>query len=248
MKEQLIYGLHTVQTILSHTPEKIRVLFIQQGRHDFRMQDIIDLAEKNHISLQYIAKDKLDLLAINANHQGIAAKIISTPECTEIDIPDILANSNTPPLLLILDEVQDPHNLGACLRSANAAGVQAVIAPKNNAAGLTSVVRKVASGAAEVTPFITVTNLARTLTLLKNNGIWIYGADTNAKKTIYEIDWRGPVALVLGSEDKGLRRLTKEHCDDIVSIPMCGTIGSLNVSVATGICLFEVVRQRLIRN
>lgn len=245
MKNPLIYGLHTVHALLKSTPEKIRTLFVQSGRNDARMQNIVVLAEQNNISIQYIAKEKLDSLSENSNHQGIAAKTVTIADYSEVDLHNILANIKTPPFLLILDGVQDPHNLGACLRSANAAGVHAVIAPKNNAAGITATVRKVASGAAETTPFIPITNLARTMTLLKEHGIWIYGADSDANISIYDTNWSGPIALVLGGEGKGLRRLTREHCDGMVSIPMSGTISSLNVSVATGICLFEVVRQRL---
>jgi 23S rRNA (guanosine2251-2'-O)-methyltransferase len=244
MKEPLIYGLHTVEALLNSTPEKIKILLLQSGRNDIRIKNIIMLAEQLNISIQYIAKEKLDALLLNANHQGVAAKTIKIFNYSENDLNNILSNTKEPPLLLILDGVQDPHNLGACLRSANAAGVDIVITPKNNVTGITSVVRKVASGAAETTPFIQVTNLARTLTSLKNQGIWVYGADSSAKKNIYNNDWCGPVALVLGGEGKGLRRLTREYCDELVSIPMFGTIASLNVSVATGICLFEVVRQR----
>lgn len=244
MKDQLVYGLHTIQALLNNSPEKIRVLFIQSGRDDPRIQSVIELAKKNSIATQYIAKDKLDNLLENATHQGVAANIIATSSYSEIDIKNILSNLSEPPFLLILDGVQDPHNLGACLRSANAAGVNAVIVPKNNAADLTPIARKVASGAAETTPFIQVTNLAHTLSMLKEQGIWIYGADSETQNTIYQNDWRGPIALILGGEGKGLRRLTRENCDGFVSIPMQGSVASLNVSVAAGVCLFEVVRQR----
>lgn len=247
MKNQIIYGLHTVQALLRNSPEKIRVLLIQSSREDARIKHIIELAKENNIAIQYIAKDKLDNLVEKTAHQGVAAKIITTPSYSEIDIQNILSNLLEPPFLLILDGIQDPRNLGACLRSANAAGVNAVIAPKNNAADLTPTARKVASGAAETMPFIRVTNLVRTLGELKEQGIWIYGADAEAKKTIYQNDWRGPVALILGSEGKGLRRLTRENCDSLVSIPMLGAVTSLNISVAAGICLFEVIRQRNFR-
>jgi 23S rRNA (guanosine2251-2'-O)-methyltransferase len=244
MRNQLVYGLHTIQALLNNNPEKIRVLFVQTGR-DARIQHLIELAKQHGIAVQYISKEKLDnLLEKETAHQGIAADIITAVSYSEIDLKNILANSTKPPFLLILDGVQDPHNLGACLRSANAAGVNAVIVPKNNAADLTPAARKAASGAAETTPLIQVTNLVRALDILKEHGIWIYGADASAEHTIYQNNWQGPVALILGGEGKGLRRLTRENCDGLVKIPMQGTVASLNVSVAAGICLFEVLRQR----
>ena len=243
MKDKYIYGLHAVQAALEHSPQNIKSLWIQQDKKDPKIQQILDLAAKHNISVQPITSKKLDQMLPHCNHQGVAAISIKTTY-HESDLSIILKNIPTPPLLLILDGIQDPHNLGACLRTANAAGVHAVIAPKDKAAGLTPTVCKVASGAAETTPFIQVTNLVRTIQQLKEQGIWIYGTAHDAPKSIYAMDFTAPIAIVLGSEDKGLRRLTREHCDELISIPMAGTVSNLNVSVATGICLFEAIRQR----
>jgi 23S rRNA (guanosine2251-2'-O)-methyltransferase len=235
-----VFGLHAVQALLEHTPEKIQSLFIAQDRHDQRMQKIIALAKQRKISLLPLKKDQYQ-----QNHQGVVA-ICDAPKANiDIDLPTLFENLQEPPLLLILDGVQDPHNLGACLRTANAAGVHAVIIPKDRAAPLNTTVRKVASGAAEITPLITVTNLVRTLEYLKEQGVWLYGMAGEAKKSLYEFDFKTPIAFVLGSEGEGLRRLTREHCDELLSIPMDGEVSSLNVSVATGVCLFEAVRQRM---
>ncbi len=239
--KQYVYGLHSVAALLENKAHDINSILVQDNRHDGKIQKLITLAQKNNIPCQSHTKQELDKL-INANHQGIIAIVTATAKA--YDLANILENLSEPALLLILDGVQDPHNLGACLRSANAAGVHAVIAPKDKAVGITDVVRKVASGAVETTPFIQVTNLARTIKQLQEQGIWIYGADAEACDNIYDIDLRGPVALVLGAEGRGLRRLTKESCDGLLKIPMSGDIASLNVSVAAGICLFEAVRQR----
>lgn len=233
MKKEYIYGIHAVQAVLKNKPNTILELYIQDSvGARFIAPDI-----KKHI----VTKKKLDTLYPGCVHQGIVAIIESNNIYHEKD----LLNLPKPTFLLILDCIQDPHNLGAILRSANAAGVQAVIAPKNNAVGITPVVRKVASGAVETTPFIQVTNLARTMRMLKDHGVWLYGADSEAKTTIYATDLRGNIAIVLGAEGKGLRRLTRENCDALMNIPMHGnsTVASLNVSVAAGICLFEAIRQ-----
>lgn len=243
MTQQYIYGIHTVTAALQTAPQNISKILIQPGR---RVPNIEALARKNNIVIQVAVKTEIDKLLPTINHQGVVAIVLPNNIYHEHDLNKLLDNLTEPPFLLILDGVQDPHNLGACLRSANAAGVHVVIAPKDNAVGLTPAVRKVASGAAEITPFIQVTNLARTLRSLKERGIWLYGAAMEAKNSIYNTDLPGPVALVLGAEGKGLRRLTKDHCDDLISIPMLGMVSSLNVSVAAGICLFEAVRQRKI--
>lgn len=240
-----IFGYHAVISLLSHTPKHIKHIYLQNKKQDDRVQEILQLANTHNIPIEYLSREFLDEMVNHANHQGIVAKITHDANYTEDDIEIILSKINTPPLLLILDEIQDPHNLGACLRTANAAGVHAVIAPKDNACGITPTVYKVASGAVDSTPFIQVTNLARTMRKLKELNIWIYGTDENAKDDIYHTDFKGPVAFVLGAEGEGLRRLTREHCDFMVKIPMTGTVPNLNVSVATGVCLFEVVRQRL---
>jgi 23S rRNA (guanosine2251-2'-O)-methyltransferase len=240
-----IYGIHPILAILTQNPERILNLYIQLGRQDQRIQEIIQIAQQHGIAIHQQASAKLIALTNSQHTQGVVAQCRKVREYTETDLEHLLETRHKAPFLLILDEVQDPHNLGACLRSANAAGVDAVIAPKHHAAQLTPTVSKIASGAAEVTPFISVTNLARTMRALKEKGIWLLGASADASKSIYQADLSGSIALVMGAEGKGLRRLTQEQCDDLLSIPMAGTVASLNVSVAAGICLFEAVRQRL---
>jgi 23S rRNA (guanosine2251-2'-O)-methyltransferase len=243
MKTQYIYGLHSVEAILRNTPHKVRQLFLQRGRYDKRVQKILQLARENDIKPEIINKKKLDELLPNCQHQGIAAIVVGEVMYQETDLVGLL-DSIKKPFLLILDGVKDPHNLGACLRSANAAGIDVVIAPKDNAVGMTATVRKVACGAAETTPYIQVTNLARTMSMFKERGIWLYGAAADVETRIYDVNLTGAMGLVFGGEEKGLRRLTRKHCDRLMSIPMFGTISSLNVSVAAGICLFEAIRQR----
>lgn len=239
---EYIYGWHPITTLLNLQPQKLKEIFIQNNRHDQKVQGTIALAKKNNITCSLVSKQKLDESLPNSNHQGIAATITNSLY-QEQDLPDLLAKPAGHSLVLILDGIQDPHNLGACLRTANAAGVTAVIAPKDNSVGLTSTVHKTACGAAAITPFIQVTNLARTMKLLKELGFWVYGTDAEAPESIYQTTFQGAVAIVLGAEETGLRRLTKENCDYLISIPMYGSIPSLNVSVATGICLFEIAHQ-----
>lgn len=243
--KQCIFGLHAVQALLQKQPERIIRLCVAEERHDKKIASLLKLAKQYGILIVPASKQELDRMTQDANHQGVVAFCEKTRIYTENDLKNLLESLSTPPFLLILDGVQDPHNLGACLRSADAAGVHAIIAPKDKAVGLTSVVSKVASGAAENVPFIQVTNLVRTLEELKTLGIWLYGAAAEAQQMLYQTDLSGPVALILGAEGAGLRRLTREHCDVLVKIPMQGSVSSLNVSVATGIFLFEVVRQRL---
>ena len=219
-------------------------IYLLKERHDTRIKEIEKLLHSSNIETILLEKSKLTNLVGEVNHQGVIADVLPSQKYYTA-LEDFLHDHDlTNALFLILDGVLDPHNLGACLRSANAAGVTAVIVPKDNAVGITPVVRKVACGAAEILPFIQVTNLSRALQTLQDHNIWIYGAATDATKTIYEIDYTSATAIVLGAEEKGLRRLTREYCDELVSIPMIGDMPSLNVSVATGICLFEVVRQR----
>lgn len=241
MKNDFIYGIHTVAALLARAPERIDTLQILEGRADQRMQKLLNDAERANIRIERVSRDALD--KFEAKHQGVVALLANNFEYREADLKSLIERAANP-LLLILDGVADPHNLGACLRSADAAGVAAVIAPRDNAASLTPVVRKVASGAAEAIPFIAVTNLARTLRDLKEWGVWIVGTAGEADTLIYEQDLSGPIALAMGAEGSGLRRLTREHCDFLVKLPMAGSVSSLNVSVATGICLFEAVRQR----
>ncbi|WP_370300998.1 23S rRNA (guanosine(2251)-2'-O)-methyltransferase RlmB [Alkalimarinus coralli] len=240
---QNVFGLHAVNALLEKEPEKIKRLLILKGRKDKRLESLLVSARKRGVSIASVDRHQLDKI-VNGSHQGVVAECDTAAELEEGDLEALLQSLNEKPFLLVLDGVTDPHNLGACLRSADAAGVQAVIAPKDKSAPLNGVARKVACGAAENVPYIKVTNLARTLRWLKQYGVWLVGAAGETDKTIYENDFNGAVALIMGAEGKGLRRLTKEHCDDLVKIPMAGSVSSLNVSVATGVCLFEAVRQR----
>jgi len=240
----IIYGLHAVSAALAHGRNKPVELWLDAARRDVRMQQLIQAVHEAGVPVRRVAHAELDKTVPGARHQGVLAFCRSQPVYSEDDLPFLLEKLTEPALLLVLDGVQDPHNLGACLRSADAAGVHAVIVPRDRAAGLTPVARKVASGAAETVPFIQVTNLARTLRELRQAGVWVYGFAGEADASLYALDLRGNVALVLGSEGDGLRRLTREHCDQLVRIPMPGQFESLNVSVAAGVALFEAVRQR----
>ncbi|UZE96895.1 23S rRNA (guanosine(2251)-2'-O)-methyltransferase RlmB [Alkalimarinus alittae] len=240
---QTVFGLHAVSALLEKDPEKIKRLLVLRGRKDKRLESLLVAARKAGVSIENIERHQLDKI-VAGNHQGVIAECDSIAEMDEGDLETLLQALTEKPFLLVLDGVTDPHNLGACLRSADAAGVHAVIAPKDKSAPLNGVARKVACGAAEHVPYIKVTNLARTLKWLKQYGIWLVGAAGETEQTIYENDFNGAIALIMGAEGKGLRRLTKEHCDGLVKIPMAGSVSSLNVSVATGICLFEAVRQR----
>ncbi|OGT66963.1 MAG: 23S rRNA (guanosine(2251)-2'-O)-methyltransferase RlmB [Gammaproteobacteria bacterium RIFCSPLOWO2_02_FULL_38_11] len=241
----LIYGLHPVETALQQHPEQIQSLIMLDHTLNPRLQKIVSLAEKHHIKIQFFSKEKFfTLIKPTLTHQGVLAYLRQVKSQNEEDLMTLLGNT-THPLFLILDGIQDPHNLGACLRSANAAGVTAVIAPKDNACGLTPTVSKVACGAEQFTPFITVTNLARTLRELKKQGVWLIGLEEKATQSLYEMALRASIGLIFGSEGSGMRRLTKELCDFLVNIPMQGEIESLNISNACAISLFESVRQRL---
>lgn len=244
MKE-VIFGLHAVTTALEKRSEDIARLLVQKGRQDKRLQALLDLAAERGVSIATLPREELDAL-VSGRHQGVIAEVHANevPRYSEKQIPEILAGLASPALILVLDGVTDPHNLGACLRSADAAGVGLVIAPKDKAVGVTSVARKVACGAAETVPFVQVTNLARTLKQLQEAGIWLVGLAGEAEQLLYEIDLTGPVGIVMGAEGSGLRRLTREHCDYLAKLPMAGAVSSLNVSVATGVTLFEAVRQR----
>jgi 23S rRNA (guanosine2251-2'-O)-methyltransferase len=241
--EAIVFGLHAVRTLLQQHPEKASLLILQKGREDARVAEVTKLANVAGVRIAHRDVSELDRLAAGDRHQGVCVQIKSAGVLGEGALDELL-DKVAAPLLLILDGVQDPHNLGACLRTADAAGVTAVIVPRDRAAGLTPVVRKVASGAAETVPLIQVVNLARTLRWLKERQIWIVGTDDEATKSIYETDLKGPLAIVLGAEGPGLRRLTRENCDALVGIPMKGVVESLNVSVATGVVLYEALRQR----
>jgi 23S rRNA (guanosine2251-2'-O)-methyltransferase len=242
----IIYGLHAIQVALKTHPELMLELWCDQQRHDARMQQLLTQAKGLGLKAQPADRDQLQKLAGNTRHQGVVArcKLPRTKSGSEQMLDDILEALNEPAFLLVLDGVQDPHNLGACLRSADGAGVHAVIAPKDRAVSLTGTVAKVASGAAHSVPFVQVTNLARTLRALQQRGIWLVGTDGEAEQSLYDVDLTGPLAIVMGAEGGGLRRLTRESCDYLVRLPMAGVVESLNVSVATGICLYEAVRQR----
>jgi len=237
-----IYGFHAVTAKLRHDPEGVRALWIAAGRQDGRMRDLIKLAESRGVRLTTLDTARLDGMAGGARHQGVVAKVAAQQKFVTVD--DVLDGLTEPALLLALDGVTDPHNLGACLRVADAAGAHAVIAPKDRACGLNATAIKVASGAADTVPYLVVTNLARTLRDLKERGIWTIGAAGEATKDLYAIEQKGATAWVLGAEGAGLRRLTRETCDELARIPMAGAVESLNVSVAAGICLFEARRQR----
>lgn len=241
---QRVYGLHAVGALLRQGGSEILQARAQQGRDDPRLAELVAALIGQGVAVERVPRRELDRLLDGARHQGILVEVKGVEARGERQLEDWLAELPAPAFLLVLDGVTDPHNLGACLRSAAAAGVQAVILPKDKSAGLTPVVRKVACGAAESLPVYSVTNLARTLRTLQDAGIWIYGAAGEAELSLYDVDFTGSVALVLGAEGGGLRRLTREHCDGLVKIPMAGTVESLNVSVAAGVLLYEVVRQR----
>ena len=244
MIKNIIFGIHSVEAILRRHPERVTHLCVAKERRDKKLDALLHLAKKHDISVEETSRQALDRMTADANHQGVVAHCTKSEALSEHDLPELISNLSTPPFLLILDGVQDPHNLGACFRTADAAGVHAIIAPKDKSVGITPVVSKVASGAAETIPFVQVTNLARALEQIKELGIWIYGAAGEAEKSVFQTDLKGAIAIAMGAEGEGLRRLTREHCDGLIRIPMSGSVSSLNVSVATGICLFEVVRQR----
>ncbi len=239
-----VYGVHAVASLLASRPQTVEALLVSSSSEQ-RLAGVLEQARHAGIVIERLSRSELDGLLPHARHQGVAARTPgSSCELPERALGDFLAALDEPALLLVLDGVQDPHNLGACLRSADAAGVHAVILPRDRAAGITPVVHKVACGAVQTMPVFRVTNLARTLRALRAAGIWLFGASGDAGQSLYEADLQGPVALVLGSEGSGLRRLTRELCDYMVAIPMAGAVASLNVSVAAGVLLFEAVRQR----
>lgn len=244
MNPEYFYGWHAVLARLRQPDSGIQRILLAAGRPGPRAKQLLALASTVGVRVQQVPRAQLDDLVPDATHQGVIAECRASARGAAHELPDILASITGPPLILVLDSVQDPHNLGACLRTADAAGVHAVVVPKDNSAPLTPVARKVASGAAEIVPLLRVTNLARTLDELREHGLRIVGADADGETVIHAATLSGPLALVLGAEGSGLRRLTRDRCDDLVRIPLAGTVSSLNVSVATGICLFEAIRQR----
>ena len=246
MKSSKLFGLHSVQAALDYSPKKIHKAWVDSGRQDKRLTQAVDDLLALGIEPEKVDRKRLDRLADNNNHQGIVIEVEMPGELSESDLKTAVENLSETALFLVLDNVQDPHNLGACLRTADATGVHGVIITKDNATGITPTVCKVASGAAETVPVYQVTNLSRTLRWLKGEGLWIMGAAGETAETVYKTDFTVPMALVVGAEGKGLRRLTKEQCDVLVSVPMLGQVESLNLSVATGVLLYEAVRQRLL--
>jgi 23S rRNA (guanosine2251-2'-O)-methyltransferase len=240
-----IHGLHSVTARLRTRPESVRELYVDAARDDARLRDLKRVAQGQGVRIMAVDAARLDGMTGGARHQGVVAAVTGLKLAAFVDdvLEDVKAR-NQQPLLLVLDGIQDPHNLGACLRVADAAGVHAVIAPKDRSVGLTAVAVKVASGAAETVPYIPVTNLARTLRDVKDAGIWLVGTDDDAPESLHQAKLRGPLAWILGAEGEGMRRRTRDLCDSVVAIPMAGGVQSLNVSVATGVCLFETVRQR----
>ncbi|UOP05230.1 23S rRNA (guanosine(2251)-2'-O)-methyltransferase RlmB [Conchiformibius kuhniae] len=240
--QRLIYGFHAVNARLWQNPKSIMELYVLEGKQDARTREVLEKAAAENVRLHFADADRLNTLCKGARHQGVAGFVDASKN--HVHLEDVLDNLREPPLLLVLDGITDPHNLGACLRTADAMGVHAVIAPKDKSAGLNATVSKVACGAAESVPYITVTNLVRTLRELKEYGIWIVGADVGGEADLFGYGIPHSVAWVMGSEGAGMRRLTREHCDALVSIPMFGTVQSLNISVSAGMVLAETRRQR----
>ncbi len=244
MKTKLLFGFHAVAARIRHDASTIEEIYVDAARHDRRMGDLLRSAKSANVRIIQADDQRLDAMVGTRRHQGVVARAgeISLAR----NLSELIDGIQGPPLLLLLDGVTDPHNLGACLRVADGAGAHAVIAPKDRAVGLNATAAKVASGAADNVPYITVTNLARAMRELQEHDIWLTGTTDDAESTIYDVDYTGGVAFVMGSEGEGMRRLTRENCDRLVSLPMLGSVESLNVSVASGICLYEARRQRLI--
>jgi len=238
-----IYGVHAVEALLRHHPKRVKQVWLAEGRNDPRVQVLLALAADARVSVGQCERREMDSW-VEGVHQGVVAEVSPSQVWGEAMLEELLDRSEGAPLILVLDGVTDPHNLGACLRTADAAGALAVIVPKDKSATLNATVRKVACGAAEVIPLVAVTNLARSLEKLQQRGLWVVGTAGEAEMEVYDHDLTGPTVLIMGAEGKGMRRLTREHCDYLVRLPMAGSVSSLNVSVATGVCLFEALRQR----
>jgi len=243
-RDQLIYGIHSISSALRVNPANVLEIWVDRRRRDARMNALIESAQDRGFRPQYVEARTLLRQVGDVGHQGVVARYRPGQPLGESDLEEILNKARAATLILVLDRVNDPHNLGACLRTSEAAGVHAVVTPKDQAARITPAVRKIACGAAERIPCVAVINLARTLSRLQQFGVWVYGLDDSAKTCFYGLDLTGPIALVLGAEGKGVRRLTRERCDELAHLPMMGKVESLNVSVAAGICLYETVRQR----
>lgn len=246
MKNKMIFGFHAVTARLRHEAASVEEIYVDSNRVDRRMQELLHAAKAANVRVILVDDQRLNNMVGTRRHQGVVAVAGELSLARNLD--ELLDAIDGPPLLLVLDGITDPHNLGACLRVADGVGAHAVIVPKDRAVGLNATAAKVASGAAETVPYITVTNLARTLRELKERDVLLVGTTDDAEKNLYQADFSGPVALVMGSEGEGMRRLTRETCDVLVSVPMFGTVESLNVSVAAGVCLYEARRQRLAHN
>lgn len=242
---KMIFGFHAVTARLRHEASSVEEIYVDTARHDQRMKDLLKAAAAVKVRIIQADDTRLSNMVGTRRHQGVVAKAGEVSLARNLD--ELLDAVDGPPLLLVLDGITDPHNLGACLRVADGAGAHAVIAPKDRAVGLNATATKVASGAADSVAYITVTNLARTLRELKDRGIWLIGTTEDAEQGLYQADFSGPTALVMGNEGEGMRRLTRESCDFLVHIPMFGAVESLNVSVASGVCLFEARRQRIVK-
>lgn len=244
-----IYGIHAAQSALETHPDRIKEVVMLKGRKDNRMDRLLDAVRQKNVRFRLASREEFERIIQKQDlgeirHQGVLLQTLAAPSLKEDDLEDLLDALDESPLLLVLDGVTDPHNIGACIRTCDAAGVHGLIVPKDKSGSLTPTAVKIASGAADTVPFFAVTNLARTLEKLKARGIWLYGTAGEASSSIYQTKLTGPMALVMGAEGKGLRRLTRETCDELIHIPMAGQVSSLNVSVASGVCLFEIVRQR----
>lgn len=244
MTDSHVYGIHAVVALLKSRLRKPLRLYVSKERQDKRIESILEEANKRKIPLDYLSKGDLNLRFPDQTHQGIVAQATSLEEYREQNLKILLEKAKKPALVLILDGVTDPHNLGAVLRTADATAVDFVIIPKDKNVGITPIVAKVASGALETIPLVRVTNLVRSLDILKEAGVWVYGAAGEARQSIYDLDGKISIAIVMGAEGEGLRRLTREHCDGLFSLPMKGSVESLNVSVATAVSLYEILRQR----
>ncbi len=244
MSHELLVGINSVEAALSHDPKNIVELFIEVGSANARLKELSERARDLGVKPHGRSRELLDRMTGGARHQGIVAQYRAAPPRSESDLAALVESAGREALVLVLDGVTDPHNLGACLRSAEAAGATAVIVTKDKAVGITPIVRRASAGAADRVPFIAATNLARTLRALKEMGVWLVGLAGEGEQDFYRVDLKGPIAVVIGSEGEGLRRLTREQCDYLVRIPMRGSVESLNVSVATGVALFEALRQR----
>ncbi len=243
MKSKLIFGFHAVTARLRHDAASVEEIYVDASRHDRRMGDLLRAAKGANVRIMQADDQQLDAMVGTRRHQGVVARAGELSLAR--NLAELLDAVQGPPLLLLLDGVTDPHNLGACLRVADGAGAHAVIAPKDRAVGLNATAAKVASGAADTVPYITVTNLARAMRELQERDVWLTGTAEDAEQTLYDVDYTGGAAFVMGSEGEGMRRLTRENCDRLVSLPMLGSVESLNVSVASGICLYEARRQRI---